>query len=49
MKELVKHLINKYDAQIIFFFSPEQKDAIQKIHKEMEDNKNISPLLKLLQ
>ena len=41
MKELVKHLINKYDAQIIFFFSPEQKDAIQKIHKEMEDNKNI--------
>ena len=41
MKELVKHLINRYDAQIIFFFSPEQKYAIQKIHKEMEDNKNI--------
>ena len=41
MKELVKYLINKYNAQIIFFFSPEQKDAIQKIHKEMENNKNI--------
>ena len=41
MKELVRHLINKYDAQIIFFFSPDQKEAIQKINKEMENNKNI--------
>lgn len=41
MKEVVKYLIDKYDAQIIFFFSPDQKDAIQNIHKEMGENKNI--------
>ncbi len=41
MKEVVKHLINKYNAQIIFFYSADQKDAIQKIHKEIGDSKNI--------
>ena len=41
MKELVKYLIDRYDAQIIFFYSADQKDEIQKIHKEIGDNKNI--------
>lgn len=41
MKQVVQYLINKYDAQIIFFFSPEQKIAIQNIHKEFGENKNI--------
>lgn len=30
MKEVVKYLIDKYDAQIIFFYSADQKDEIQK-------------------
>jgi ADP-heptose:LPS heptosyltransferase II len=41
MKILVQHLIDKYSAQIIFFYSADQKDEIQKIHKELGDNKNI--------
>lgn len=41
MKKLVEHLIEKYDAQIIFFYSPDQKNDIQSIHKEMGNNKNI--------
>lgn len=41
MKEVVDHLIKKYDAQIIFFFSPDQKEAIQQIHKDMGASKNI--------
>ncbi|WP_022820207.1 glycosyltransferase family 9 protein [Fusobacterium russii] len=41
MKQVVKYLIDKYDAQIIFFFSPDQKEAIQNIHREMGENKNI--------
>ncbi|MDO4690906.1 MAG: glycosyltransferase family 9 protein [Fusobacterium sp.] len=41
MKKVVNYLIDKYDAQVIFFFSPEQKIAIQNIHKEMGENKNI--------
>lgn len=41
MKEVVNYLIKKYDAQVIFFFSPDQKEAIQSIHKEMGNNKNI--------
>ena len=41
MKILVQHLINKYSAQIIFFYSADQKDEIQKIHKEIGDFKNI--------
>lgn len=41
MKEVVEYLIKKYDSQVIFFFSPEQKEAIQNIHKELENNKNI--------
>lgn len=41
MKEVVRYLIDKYDAQIIFFFSPDQKEAIQNIHKEMGEDKNI--------
>lgn len=41
MKEVVRYLIDKYSAQIIFFFSPDQKEAIQNIHKEMGEDKNI--------
>lgn len=41
MKEVVKYLIDKYDSQIIFFFSPDQKESIQNIHKELGNNKNI--------
>lgn len=41
MKKVVEYLIEKYDAQIVFFFSPEQKEAIQSIHKEMGNNKNV--------
>lgn len=41
MKEVVKYIIDKYDAQVIFFYSKDQKDAIQKIHKEMGNHKNI--------
>ena len=41
MKEVVKFLINRYSAQIIFFYSADQKDEIQKIHKEIGDFKNI--------
>lgn len=41
MKEVVRYLIDKYNAQIIFFFSPDQKEAIQNIHKEMGEDKNI--------
>lgn len=41
MKQVVKYLIDKYDAQVIFFFSPDQKEAIQNIHREMGENKNI--------
>ena len=41
MKKVVKHLIDKYNSQIIFFFSPDQKEAIQNIHKDMGENKNI--------
>lgn len=43
MKKVVEYLIEKYNAQIIFFYSPDQKEAIQKIHSEFEgeNNKNI--------
>ena len=41
MKEVVKYLIDKYDAQIIFFYSADQKDEIQKIHREIGNTKNI--------
>ncbi len=41
MKQIVQYLIDKYDAQIIFFYSKDQKEAIQEIHKEMGNNKNI--------
>lgn len=41
MKQVVNYLIERYNAQIIFFYSPDQKESIQKIHKEMGDKKNI--------
>ena len=41
MKEVVKYLIDKYDAQVIFFYSADQKKDIQNIHKELRDNKSI--------
>lgn len=41
MKKVVNYLIEKYDAQIIFFYSVDQKEAIQNIHREMGSNKNI--------
>ena len=35
--EAIEYLIDRYDAQIIFFYSADQKDEIQKIHKEIVD------------
>lgn len=41
MKKVVQYLIDKYDAQIIFFHTPDQREAVQKIHREMQNDKNI--------
>lgn len=49
MKEVVKFLINRYSAQIIFFYSADQKDEIQKIHKEIGDLRIFFLQLKHLQ
>ncbi len=41
MKKVVQYLIDKYDTQIIFFYSKDQKEAIKKIHSDIGNNKNI--------
>jgi heptosyltransferase-2 len=41
MMEVIKHCINKYDAQIIFYYSPAEKTYAKETHEIMEWNKNI--------
>lgn len=39
--EVVNHLIKKYDAQIIFYYSPDEKNYAKELHNKMGDNPNI--------
>jgi heptosyltransferase-2 len=41
MIEVIKHCIEKYNAQIIFYYSPAEKAYAKETHEMMEWNENI--------
>ncbi len=41
MKKLIKDVLDKYQGQGIFYYSPDEKEFAKKIHKELGDRKDI--------
>ena len=41
MKELAKQILDKYDCQIILYYSPEEKDFAKKFHSDLGNDKRV--------
>lgn len=41
MKQVVQHCLNSHDIQLIFFYSPDQEEAIKKLEEELGNPQNI--------
>lgn len=41
MEEVINKVTEEFNSQVILFYSPGEKDFIKKIHKQLDNNKNI--------
>lgn len=41
MKKIIKNILDKYNCQGIFYYSPEEKEFVKKIHKELNNDPRI--------
>lgn len=41
MKQVLQHCLNHYDMQLVFFYSPDQKEVIKKLEDELGNPRNI--------
>ncbi len=41
MKEVINKVTEEFNSQVILFYSPNEKNFIKEIHKQLDNNKNV--------